>query len=102
MSVRSVSEVPELLKQAVVERRPESAADDLPRIATTLDRLLQEANGARRSVMSRETIASLLRLVAKGERLAWARSHEPITLLTRLQRRWLCVPESTPVSFVLP
>ena len=76
MSVRSVSEVPELLKQAVVERQPESAADDLPRIATTLDRLLQEANGARRSVMSRETIASLLRLVANGERLAWARSHE--------------------------
>ena len=53
MSVRSVSEVPELLKQAGVERQPQSAADDLPRIATTLDRLLQEANGARRSVMSR-------------------------------------------------
>ena len=35
MSVRSVSEVPELLKQAVVERQPESAADDLSRIATT-------------------------------------------------------------------
>src|SRR4051812_1781464 len=101
MSVRSVSEVPELLKQAVVGRQPESAADDLPRIATTLDRLLQEANGARRSVMSRETIASLLRLVANGERLVWARSHEAdnfahsltatVALCARINSSELCI-----------
>jgi len=101
MSVRSVSEVPELLKQAGVERQPESAADDLSRIAIIIDRLLQEANGARRSVMSRETIASLLRLVANGERLAWARSHEAdnfahsltatVALCARIDPSELCI-----------
>ena len=45
-------------------------------VAKILDDLLQEANGSRRTLMSRETVAEILRLVATGEELAWARSHE--------------------------
>ena len=45
-------------------------------VAKILDDLLQEANGSCRTLMSRETVAEILRLVATGEELAWARSHE--------------------------
>src|SRR3954462_15574059 len=66
-----------------------------------IDRVLQEANGVRRSVMSRETISSLLRLVANGEQLAWARSHEAdnfahsltatVALCARIDPSELCI-----------
>jgi hypothetical protein len=44
--------------------------------AKMIDDLLQEANGKLYSVMSCETIAALLRLVADKEQMLWARSHE--------------------------
>lgn len=49
---------------------------DPQKIAKTLDDLLQEANGLRKTVMPRETIATLLRLVADKEQMLWARSHK--------------------------
>jgi hypothetical protein len=53
-----------------------SAHGDPAVVAKILDGRLQEANGSRRTLLSRETVAELLRLVAAGEQLAWARSHE--------------------------
>src|SRR5215207_11158506 len=53
-----------------------SAPRDPEVVAKILDDLLQEANGSRKALMSRETVAGILRLVATGEELAWARSHE--------------------------
>ena len=53
----------------------------------------------RRTLMSRETVAELLRLVANGEELAWARSMRRATATaTRVQRPWLCVSGSTLMS----
>jgi hypothetical protein len=50
--------------------------NDPQKIAKTLDALLQQANGSRQTVMSRDTIATLLCLVAGKEKMLWARSHE--------------------------
>ena len=44
-----------------------SAPRDPEVVAKILDDLLQEANGSRRTLMSREAVAELLRLVATGE-----------------------------------
>lgn len=71
-------------------------------IARKLDGRLQAANGSRRSIMSRKTIATLLRLIASGNRLAWARSHETtsgwgafrsatIALCARLNAKTICL-----------
>ena len=69
-----------------------SAPRDPEVVAKILDDLLQEANGSRRTLMSRETVAELLRGVATGEELAWARSMRRATATaTRVQRPWLCV-----------
>ena len=46
------------------------------KIAEKLDRLLQTANGNARRVISRQTIASLLRVIVSGRQLAWARSEQ--------------------------
>ena len=45
-------------------------------IAKKLDKLLQAANGNARRVISRKTIASLLRLIISGKLLVWARSQQ--------------------------
>jgi hypothetical protein len=42
--------------------------------STRIDQILWEANFDRQGVMTRETIASLLRFIIEGEELAWARS----------------------------
>jgi hypothetical protein len=49
---------------------------DPQKTAKTHDDLLQQGNGSRQTVMSRETIAMLLRLVADKDQMLWARSHE--------------------------
>ena len=45
-------------------------------IAKKLDKLLQAANGNARRVISRKTIAYLLRLIISGKLLVWARSQQ--------------------------
>ena len=45
-------------------------------LAEKLDGLLQTANGNARRVISRQTIASLLRVIVSGRQLAWVRSEQ--------------------------
>jgi len=85
MSVRSVSEVPELLKQAVVERQPESAADDLSRINNR-----QAAPGSERGSPFRDVPRDNCIPASpspRGNDWHGPAAMKPITLLTRLQRR---------------
>jgi hypothetical protein len=75
---------------------------DVDKVATTLDQWLQAANGDRQSIMSRETVALLLRLVIDGDQLAWARSHfttqgfaghgsATVALCVRIDPKELCI-----------
>jgi hypothetical protein len=72
---RKASNRPTSKKNA--KRKTAKHSMDHGRIVTLtarLDQMLWSANSTRRKVMSRETLASLLRVIIGGEELAWARS----------------------------
>lgn len=48
--------------------------DCIVALAARVDQMLWAANANRRKVMSRETLASLLKVITSGKKLAWARS----------------------------